>query len=1167
MGPRPMGQLQQMMTQVSHPNMRMQQLAAMSGPGRMPIPGHPAVTAGLRLAIPPQGATPGGTPTGSTLPSPALTPRSENDDMDTGSSRGPTPGSDMMDGPGTPDLGFMNDPNKLVKRRPSAQQKRRQSAGGKDASAKKRSRKGSRVDDGDYDNYIDTVMHQLKNLPPIPTVEPKLSHCFNACPLFGSGDLPKMFGKEMDMHQGSLEGAYGAGSLPTEGDYYSTMPFGVEPPVPHIPAVSVNQRGFYNQEFLPERKPDLGRLDGPLSPDLFYSSSPEPDFVPNKKKGVKEDAPKVVVKQEKKDGEEIVEKKCDDKPGEDKDMVIKKEPGEEEKAPASPDVSDPAWYDLAPDDSDEEQDKKDGPPVILSRPASPDCGIIQPIPIRPKPGQTITLRDLKVLDKENKQKNTDNDKELRRNEVREGLLALKGSLGVIPAPLKETSNTSQITLSIAGSGSNKSVLKALNGLSKLLKIDPPKQWIHESKKSSKAIYRVKCEDGKEAAPMDLQTILNSSSRVCRQCDMVIEHDMVKRKAAELPFLSKLEREESGEEVYFCDSNCYFHFAISRTGDKGETVSNMEQLVELQQKQKVEQEEEKGEEEEEAPSKWKGVRYKTWSQAVATQRKYRVMSDKDLTQMMFQMGITMMPPSGYADDTRQCLFCHMRGDAAADGPARLLNYEVDKWVHLNCALWSEEVYETVSGALVNVETALKNGVNAYCKICEKNYATIKCWKTRCVNVYHLNCAVKDRCTFYKNKSMYCYQHIPKGEKENELTTLAVYRRVFIERDENRQVANVMTDGMEHNVMRIGSVTFLSVGQLLPHQLHNFHTEDFIYPIGYKILRYYWSMTKVNKRCSYYCSVEENDNKPQFRVKVVEVGQEDKEFVDTSCHRVWMQIVKIIEELRKSHDCTKLFPAYVTGEDLFGFTEANIVKVLESLPGVESLTDYTFKYGRNPLLELPLAVNPTGCARSEPKMRTHVKRIHNFQRATGGTKGNLDRAAKDMVPTLIGLETIGPYSKNFVQSKSSQYRKMKQEWRQNVVLARSRIQGLGLYASRDLEKGQMIIEYIGEIIRSELTDIREKMYEKTNHGIYMFRLDDQRVVDATLSGGVARYINHSCDPNCVTETVEVDRDWHIIIFANKRINRGEELSYDYKFDFEDDNKIPCLCGAKNCRKWMN
>lgn len=58
--------------------------------------------------------------------------------------------------------------------------------------------------------------------------------------------------------------------------------------------------------------------------------------------------------------------------------------------------------------------------------------------------------------------------------------------------------------------------------------------------------------------------------------------------------------------------------------------------------------------------------------------------------------------------------------------------------------------------------------------------------------------------------------------------------------------------------------------------------------------------------------------------------------------------------------------------------------------------------------------------------------------------------------------------------------------------------------------------------------------------MFRLDEDRVVDATLSGGLARYINHSCNPNCVTEIVEVDREYRIIIFAKRRINRGEEVS---------------------------
>lgn len=67
-----------------------------------------------------------------------------------------------------------------------------------------------------------------------------------------------------------------------------------------------------------------------------------------------------------------------------------------------------------------------------------------------------------------------------------------------------------------------------------------------------------------------------------------------------------------------------------------------------------------------------------------------------------------------------------------------------------------------------------------------------------------------------------------------------------------------------------------------------------------------------------------------------------------------------------------------------------------------------------------------------------------------------------------------------------------------------------------------------------------YFVKNRGIYMFRLDEDRVIDATLSGGLARYINHSCNPNCVTEIVEVDREYRIIIFAKRRINRGEEVS---------------------------
>lgn len=85
-----------------------------------------------------------------------------------------------------------------------------------------------------------------------------------------------------------------------------------------------------------------------------------------------------------------------------------------------------------------------------------------------------------------------------------------------------------------------------------------------------------------------------------------------------------------------------------------------------------------------------------------------------------------------------------------------------------------------------------------------------------------------------QTLYCAIHVPKSEKENELTTLAVYRRVYINRNEDRQVAAIMHHTEHTNLLRVGSLIFLSVGQLLPHQLQAFHTPNYIYPIGYKIV---------------------------------------------------------------------------------------------------------------------------------------------------------------------------------------------------------------------------------------------------------------------------------------------------------------------------------------------
>ena len=64
---------------------------------------------------------------------------------------------------------------------------------------------------------------------------------------------------------------------------------------------------------------------------------------------------------------------------------------------------------------------------------------------------------------------------------------------------------------------------------------------------------------------------------------------------------------------------------------------------------------------------------------------------------------------------------------------------------------------------------------------------------------------------------------------------------------------------------------------------------------------------------------------------------------------------------------------------------------------------------------------------------------------------------------------------------------------------------------------------------------------NRGVYMFRIDNETVVDATMAGGPARYINHSCNPNCVAEVVPFDKESKIIIITNRRIPTGEEVIF--------------------------
>ncbi|KAF8884232.1 hypothetical protein CPB84DRAFT_1789433 [Gymnopilus junonius] len=130
------------------------------------------------------------------------------------------------------------------------------------------------------------------------------------------------------------------------------------------------------------------------------------------------------------------------------------------------------------------------------------------------------------------------------------------------------------------------------------------------------------------------------------------------------------------------------------------------------------------------------------------------------------------------------------------------------------------------------------------------------------------------------------------------------------------------------------------------------------------------------------------------------------------------------------------------------------------------------------------------------------------------------------------------------------------KKHLRFARSPIHDWGLYAMEKISRGEMVIEYVGEIIRAQVAGQREKAYERQGIGSsYLFRIDEDLVVDATKKGNLGcSLINHSCDPNCTAKIITISGEKKIVIYAKQDIELGDEITYDYHFPFEQD-KIPC------------
>ncbi|KAG8049251.1 hypothetical protein GUJ93_ZPchr0009g1653 [Zizania palustris] len=139
---------------------------------------------------------------------------------------------------------------------------------------------------------------------------------------------------------------------------------------------------------------------------------------------------------------------------------------------------------------------------------------------------------------------------------------------------------------------------------------------------------------------------------------------------------------------------------------------------------------------------------------------------------------------------------------------------------------------------------------------------------------------------------------------------------------------------------------------------------------------------------------------------------------------------------------------------------------------------------------------------------------------GTSARTNRVKlRNLIAAAEGAELL-----KITQSKSRKKR---------LRFQRSKIHEWGLVALESIDAEDFVIEYVGELIRRQVSDIREAQYEKSGIGSsYLFRLDDDYVVDATKRGGLARFINHSCEPNCYTKVITVEGQKKIFIYAKRR-----------------------------------
>ncbi|KAE8281926.1 Histone-lysine N-methyltransferase 2B [Larimichthys crocea] len=205
-----------------------------------------------------------------------------------------------------------------------------------------------------------------------------------------------------------------------------------------------------------------------------------------------------------------------------------------------------------------------------------------------------------------------------------------------------------------------------------------------------------------------------------------------------------------------------------------------------------------------------------------------------------------------EDSRQCALCQQYGDSVPSDAGRLLYMGQNEWAHVNCCLWSAEVYEENS-ALLQVHSAVSRGRHLRCDRCGQSGATVGCLIATCQSNFHFMCARAQNCVFQQDRKMYCYKHSDLvSAKMVSGKGFEVPRRVYVD-FEGINLRRKFLTGLEPETinMTIGSLQIQKLGVLSELSSNG----RMLYPVGYQCSRLYWSTVDPRRRCKYTCKVTE------------------------------------------------------------------------------------------------------------------------------------------------------------------------------------------------------------------------------------------------------------------------------------------------------------------------